>query len=435
MAEKKKYPYVMTKDYEYYTKKYYVRDIPLPGRGFYKKTLVSVPEFKEHERYREPEHYLEILRECIKCGTCRYVYRDWSRICPSGEYGGFETYYLGGKNLLLRGLLRGEIKPTPSLIKRFYHCTLCGACQVQCQIAEIHNNALEWLEGFREMAVNKGWGPMPRQKMFGEHIVKEHNPYMELHKDRLNWLPSSSSLPEKADIVFFVGCTSTYRQTNIAKATVEILQGLGINFTVMKDEWCCGSPAQRTGQRKIAEDCAHHNLEEIKKIGATTVVTSCAGCYRMFKEDYVERYGLEHGLEIVHTPNMLLNLVKKGKLKFTKELKMKVTYHDPCHTGRHMGIYNEPRELLRSIPGIELVEMPRNRENAWCCGHGGGVRADFPDLALFAASERLKEAKATGAEAITSTCPFCYRSFLDGIKETYPEYKVYDVVELVRMAM
>jgi len=434
MSEKKKYPYVMTKDPEYYAKKYYVKNIPLPGRGFYKK--IVLPTIKDYERCREPEYYQEILKMCIKCGTCRYVYRDWDRICPSGEYGGFETYYLGGKNQLLRGLLRGEIKLTDSLVKRFYHCTLCGACQVQCQIAEIHNNALEWLESFRELAVEKGFGPMPRQKAFGEHITKEHNPYMESHAHRLDWLPvPKKKLPKKADTVFFVGCTSSYRQTNIAKATFEILKKLGQNFTVLEDEWCCGSPPQRTGQRKIGEESAQHNLEEIKKTGAKTVVTSCAGCYRMLKDDWKNRYGLKYGFKVVHTPALLVDLIKKGQLKLKKKVEMKVTYHDPCHIGRHMGVYEEPRELLQSIPGVELVEMPRNRENSWCCGYGGGVKADFPDLSLFATEERLKEAKTTGAEAITSACPFCYRSFLDGIEKSYPEYKVYDVVELVRMAM
>lgn len=434
--EEKKVRYDFKKDYEAPIREFYPRERYLPGRGI--NEIVTQHDFmgKKFERFESLEHYRDILRLCAKCGTCRYLYREWDRVCPSGELGKFESFYLGGKNLLLWGLTRGQIKWTESLVKILYHCTLCGNCQVQCQIPEIHYYATDWLEAAREYAVEEGYGPMPEQKRFGEHVEVEHNPYMELHKDRLAWLPvPAEKMPKNAKVVYFVGCTSSYRQKNIATTTFEILQDLGVDFTVMRDEWCCGSPLQRTGQRNGAVACAEHNISEIEKTGAETVITSCAGCYRTLKEDYGKRYKKELNFEVVHSSVYLLKLLKKGDLKLKKGIKKKVTYHDPCHIGRHMGIYEEPRELLQSIPEVEFVEMPRNRQYAWCCGAGGGVKASFKDLAMFASKERISEAIATGAECLVSTCPFCYRNFKDAIEEMGVDLKLYDLVELVKESM
>ncbi len=131
-------------------------------------------------------------------------------------------------------------------------------------------------------------------------------------------------------------------------------------------------------------------------------------------------------------------LIKDGRIKFTKKLPMKVTYHDPCHLGRHLGddgVYEPPREVLNSIPGVELVEMERNRENAWCCGAGGGVSQANPELALWTANERLKEARATGATALVTACPWCERSFNDAVKEYGAEIEIYDIAEIACMAL
>jgi len=140
---------------------------------------------------------------------------------------------------------------------------------------------------------------------------------------------------------------------------------------------------------------------------------------------------LDYDFEIIHFPVFLLDLLNKGELKLEKIIKQIVTYHDPCHIGRHMGIYDPPRELLEKLPGIKLVEMDRIRENAWCCGSGGGVKSSFSDLAMFAAKERCDEAMKTGAQALVSTCPFCWRNLNDAIEENNLNLKMYDLVELV----
>ncbi len=403
------------------------------GKGVSKLRLAY--ENHEVERHQNIEHYKDIVYQCGKCGTCRTVYKDayWSRICPSGEFGQFEAYFLGGKNLLSWAVTSDKLKWSEDLAKIFYHCSVCLACTQQCQIPEIHHYAGEWLMAMREEAVRLGFGPMPEQARYTEHINKEHNPYMEKHEDRTNWLPSHIKQSPDAKIAYFVGCTTSYREQNVAIATAEILNSLQIEFKILKDERCCGSPVYMTGQAEKAKKIAEENVKMFKDEGIEKIITSCAGCYRTLKETYPKKFGLDHGIEVIHMPKFLLDMVNSGELKFNKEINMKITYHDPCHIGRHMGIYEPPRKVLNKIPGIELVEMDRNRHNAWCCGSGGGVRSAFKDLSTFAADERIEEAKGTSAEAIVSCCPFCLNQFKTHIKDN--EIKAFDIAELARKAI
>ena len=408
----------------------------IPGRGVTEK--VTIPDRVSLERYKELEYYKDQVYRCGKCGQCRYTYQnaDLARSCPSGELRKFESYYLGGRNLLLWGLNSGKIKWSDALAEILYHCTLCGNCTQQCQLEGIHTYALEWLAAAREKAVEEGFGPMPEQKRYAQSVVDEYNPYIEKHADRLNWLgDKKGKLPEKAETVYFVGCTSAYRQTKIANSTFDVLSNLGKDFTIIQDEWCCGSPLIWTGQVDIAKNCAEHNIKEIEKTGAELVITSCSGCYRMLKEVYKDKFNMDYGFEVVHSPVYVLDMIKKGELTLEKPVDKKVTYHDPCHIGRHMGIYEPPRELLASIPGLEIVEMPRNRHNAWCCGAGAGVKSSFKELASFASTERLQEAMDTGAEILSSACPFCYRNLSDAKEENKMNIQIMDLMELVNMSM
>lgn len=394
--------------------------------------LVLKHENHKLERNKQLEHYEDVMYQCGKCGTCRTIFKEagWERVCPSGEFGGFEAFYLGGKNLLTWGITSGQIKWTENLAKIFYQCSVCLACIQQCQIPEIHHYAGEWLMAMREEAVRLGFGPMSEQRRYTEHIMKENNPYLEKHENRLDWLPSNIKQSPDAKLLYFVGCTTSYREQNVAIATAEILNSLQIEFKILKDEYCCGSPVYMTGQTQKAKKIAEKNIEIFKDSGIEKIITSCAGCYRTLKDTYPKKFGLDHGIEVIHLPEFLLDKLNSGTLKFNNQINMKITYHDPCHIGRHMGIYETPREILKKIPGIELVEMIRNRHNAWCCGSGGGVRSAFKDLSAFAANERIEEAKKTAAEAIVSCCPFCLNQFKTHIKNN--EIKALDISELVR---
>jgi heterodisulfide reductase subunit D len=252
---------------------------------------------------------------------------------------------------------------------------------------------------------------------------------MEKHKDRTKWITSNIKQNTNAKLIYFVGCTTSYREQNIAINTAEILNQLEVDFKILKNEYCCGSPLYMTGQTEKAKKVAQVNLNLFKEEGIEKIITSCAGCYRTLKETYPKRFGLDHGIEVLHLPEFIHSQMKKNEIKFENKFNMKITYHDPCHIGRHMGIYDPPREILNNIPGIELIEMPRNKQNAWCCGSGGGVRSAFKDLSSFAAKERIKEAKETTSEAIISCCPFCLNQFKANIIDN--EIKAFDLSEII----
>ncbi len=397
--------------------------------------ITHIPDQQILDRNKDLEYYSEILYQCGKCGTCRTAYHEegWPRVCPSGEFGNFEAYYLGGKNLLTWAIMSDRLKWTENLAKIFYQCSVCLACTQQCQIPEIHYFAGEWLMAMREQTVQKGLGPMPEQKRYSEHVALENNPYMEKHNERTNWITSDIKQTQNSKLAYFVGCTTSYREQNIAKATSEILNSLHVDFKILNDERCCGSPVYMTGQTGKAKKIAETNVKIFKNEGVEKIITSCAGCYRTLKETYHKKFGIDHGIEVLHLPEFLLQKINDGEIEFNNEINMKITYHDPCHIGRHMGIYEQPREVLQKIPGIELIEMPRNRHNAWCCGSGGGVRSAFKDLSSFAANERIKEAKETETSAIVSCCPFCLNQFKTNIDDD--EIQTFDLSELVNKAI
>ena len=405
----------------------------LPGKGISKIALTH--ENQKLQRNQDLTHYEDTFYQCGKCGTCRTVYKDayWSRVCPSGEFGKFEAYYLGGKNLLTWALTTDKLKWSEGIAKIFYQCSVCMACIQQCQIPEIHTYAGEWLMAMREKAVQLGYGPMPEQAKYTDHVMTEKNPYMEKNENRLEWIPSHIKLSSDAKLAYFVGCTSSYREKDVAIATAEILNKLNVDFTILEKEGCCGSPVYMTGQTEKAKKLAQKNVDIFKDAGIEQIITSCAGCYRTWKDIYPNKFGLDHGIEIKHLPEFIRKKLKNGEINFNNEIDMKITYHDPCHIGRHMGIYKAPRDVIQEIPGIELIEMTRNRHNAWCCGSGGGVRSSFKDLSAFAAKERIEEAKETKASALVSCCPFCLNQFKSNIGND--EIQALDLSELINKAL
>jgi heterodisulfide reductase subunit D len=390
---------------------------------------------------------LEDLRaDIVTCGHCRactvmnwHDLEEWLPSCPAGEYWDWESYFCVGRIEMARAVLDNDIENSELLQEIVYSCTTCGACTATCLVYK-GMDTVAVIEALREEMVKREWMP-PRHIQLVKDTQTFHNPYAETHESRTEWAPEDVK-ESGAKMAYFVGCTSSYREKHVAETTVEVLKKLGVNFTILKDEWCCGSPLLRTGNTKLAMDLAKHNMELLKEAGIEEIVFSCAGCYRTFREDYPEMFDEKLPFKVLHIVEYLYKLLKKGELKFNNPVNMKVTYHDPCHIGRHIrknglikGIFKEPRAILNAIPGIEFVEMLRNKENAWCCGAGGGVKATFRDFAVETANERIKEAVGTGADALVSTCPFCSRNLMDAIKEYNHELEFYDLVELVNKAL
>jgi Fe-S oxidoreductase len=281
------------------------------------------------------------------------------------------------------------------------------------------------IEDLRGLAA-KHVGLLAAHKALLDNVKKTHNPYGEPHHAR--GLAKEHSLPESAETVYFVGCTANYRERAIRDATISVLKKAEVDFTVV-DEYCCGSPLLRIGQPDAAKALAAHNLKKFDDVGAKRIVTSCAGCFRALRMDY-PRLGLNARVEVVHAAQLVDELLRNGVLEAKTTTKGVVTYHDPCHLGRHMEVYEPPRRVLQALQ-VQLEEMPRTRANAWCCGAGGGAKSAFPEWSQQVAEQRVAEAVDTGADLLVSTCPFCKRALNDGRGKARRGLRVLDLLEFV----
>jgi len=365
------------------------------------------------------------------------------RICPIYEYhprGSWDSFTARGRLAIAQALLEGSIDITSDLIEIVYACTLCGACHEICVIhfpvvmgvSKIDElDQVKVFEALRaEIFKRKPDLLLEPHKQITYRIRAHHNPYGEPHDKRFAWLDIDIYLPSRGEIVYFVGCTSPYRNSEICKSTIKILSKAGVTPAII-DEWCCGSILLRTGQWDYVNDLVKHNLEELKKAGAKKIVTTCAGCYRTLKLDYPELLEGKWDFEVLHVTELLKDLIDNGKLVFQGKFEGKVTYHDPCHLGRHAGVFDAPRDVIRSIPGIEFIEMKPTRQYAMCCGGGGGLKSVFNEIAVKIGVNIVKKAKDIGVKALLSACPFCKRNLTDAIRKSSIDLELYDITELI----
>lgn len=398
------------------------------------------------------EELRKINARCIHCRACQYAYsnepdregdsEDFTGMllsCPSGNLYGWEGYFSSGRMWIARAFLNNEIEASQEMLEVIEACTTCGLCGEQCPNLI---DTVDIIEELRAAIIDAGVEPLAKHKRFGEMVSDPElkNPYKEPRGERTKWFEGIVDNPD-AKVAYFVGCTGAYRQQHIADKTTKILDKLGINYTVVTGEVCCGSPILRTGMKSVFMDVMNENLEVFKDFDL--VVFSCAGCYKTFRNDYVNHSEKPLPFKVRHTVELAYDLIVEGKLKIEKPYNKKVTWHDPCHSVRHVGLaikkeilnksknwlldsraadkakqahYEIPRIVLNAIPGLELHEMYRIKGDSFCCGAGGGVKAQFPDMALSTSKERLREAASTGADILMTSCPFCVTNFNDGIK-------------------
>ncbi len=444
------------------------------------------------------ERLQELKRDifkCIHCKACRFaysgkpsqegigeykgkqgtvLYEGMVDSCPAGIEYGWEAFWNAGKIWIARSILTGDLEFSEEVRDAIMPCITCGMCSVQC---ENKVQTVDIIESLRAACAEAGV-PMIEKHALVDRLVKElNNPYGGEAKNRFQWAKDAGLEKyidnKDAKIAYYVGCTASYRQKNIAAATCKIFEKLGINFTLISDEVCCGSPFFRVGAVDTAQELMNKNLENFKNL--KKVFFSCAGCYRTFTIDY-PKWMEDDDLpfETLHAFELIYQLIKDGKIKFTPndELKGKVvTYHDPCHTGRHFYVdmeqeiikesnnlmfdirklddkadywFEKPRTILKQLEedvGIKFTEMYRIKENSMCCGAGGGVRAGYPDFSLRTASLRCDEANAVDADILTTECPFCWRNLSDanelydhgmdvlGILEMIDKYDLLDIKE------
>jgi Fe-S oxidoreductase len=339
-----------------------------------------------------------------------------------------------------------KYEDSPALLDIFYKCNMCGGCDAMCKRVQ-DMEPLRVIQEMRMRLVGDGQ-LLPANMPVIDHLRKEDNMMMKPKAERGKWaegLGVKDLTQESAEVVFHAGCRLSFDEElwPVARTAVTLLKNAGVDIGIMgKDETCCGGRAYEMGYQGELTKYAESNLEAWRNAGVKTVVTACSDGYYAFKRLYPE---LGSKFEVLHLVEFIDRLIKEGKLKFTKTVPMTVTYHDPCHLGRRdhvyvpgeaiMGIYDLPRDIIKSIPGVELVEMYRIKEYAWCCGAGGGVIDAYPDFNSFTATERIEEAKETGAEAIVTACPWCERNFIDAINGSASKMKVFDLVELIQQAM
>jgi len=405
------------------------------------------------------------MQHCIKCKGCYWVEHTYSpgvefaTRCPSNLWNDFDAYGAMGKMRIGLALNEGKLEWTDKLLEILYACTLCGACDVGCK----RNLDLEielTLEALRIKAVKDGAAPLPAHKKITDNIAQKGN-YYGTSENRTKWLTKDIKVADKADVMYFAGCSSSFANPGIAQATAKIFNAAGTPFMLMKDEKCCGNTVYSVGMFDEAKKIAEENIAAVKASGVKTLVTSCAECYRMWKVDYPKLLDIntkDLGFEVLHLIEFADKAVADGKLKLEKPVDLRFTYHDACgvsrlcdpwtpykgergwmgmiypglrrRRGRH-GLYEQSRNLLNAIPGADFVEMKRIRENAFCCGAGRGAKEAFPEFTKFASNHRLDEVKAVGAEVVVSACPWCKSSFTQVAKEDGDKVKVMDIAELI----
>ncbi|MEM3704058.1 MAG: (Fe-S)-binding protein [Candidatus Bathyarchaeia archaeon] len=385
------------------------------------------------------EKYKNSIFRCTRCGTCREKYTENVRlVCPIREVtGGFEHYFARGRVLIARGILEGALKYSTALVESVYTCLGCSNCVEQCGAIDMDTgrplvDTPAIIRAMRQDIVRAELGPLPTLKEVDSNVEKTRNPFGEALEKRAAW-SAGLSLPKRGDTIYFAGCYASYRFPKTAKATVNILREGGINAVYLgENEWCCGVPELWDGNIALAEEVIKHNVDAIKSAGAKRVVTSCAGCYHALNTDYLEIMG-QLPFEVVHISEIIADLTEKGKIKLPERIEKTLTYHDPCHLGRFEKVYDPPRKALSAIDGAKLVEMVRNKENAWCCGGGSVVYVAFPDLTAEIAKDRVSEAKEAGAEAIVTACPLCVTVLTPAARRAGIE--VYDLPVIVAKAM
>jgi len=419
------------------------------------------------------EHLVEAER-CSQCSYCKWIPMDqikslrFANGCPSITYNNFQSYSARGRYAVALSLSNGWSDYSDRVLDIVYKCVTCGSCDVACKVCRYNMEPLEMIHELRFKLVEDGQ-LLPQHMLYIDHLRKENNMMLKPKAERGKWaegLDVKRVTSQPAQVLFHAGCRLSYDEGlwQNARTAVTLLKNAGVDIGIMgADESCCTGRVFNMGYKGEFTKFAENNLEAWKTAGVKTIVTSCADCYHAFKRLYPP---LGSKFEVVHTVEYLERLIKQGKIKFTRNIPLKVTYHDPCHLGRQgepyipwqgkekkiknqivifeprkpryngaWGIYDPPRNVLKSIPGLELVEMERIREYAWCCGSGGGVKEAYPEFSNWTATERIEEAKSTGAEAIVSACGWCERNFLDAIDSNGAKMKVFDVAELVRQAI
>ena len=364
----------------------------------------------------------DAFKSCYQCGLCDTVC-PWNRV----------------RNFSMRKIVReATFGLTDIESEDIWRCTTCGKCPQVCprDVKQIESGV-----ALRRIATEYGVFPHAVQpiRRVSASLSAEGNPLNEDRAKRADW---AKGLPVKRftegmEILYSPGCYLSYdpRGKKIARATVEILNKAGVDFGILgTEESCCGESIRKTGDEAVFKQLARQNIRAFVDNGVKKILVSSPHCYHSFKNEYPEF--MVH-FEVVHISQFIFQLIAEGRLKLTKEYGKTVTYHDPCYLGRHNGVYDEPREALKKIPGLELSEMAESRKNSFCCGGGGGrIWMETPRGERFA-DLRLGQAVDLGAQVLATSCPYCITNFEDSRlnRKDSDVIEIKDVTEIIREAI
>ncbi len=383
--------------------------------------------------------YADTIHRCFRCGYCKFPpsFSDLDA-CPSYARFRLESFSAGGRMWLLRAWLEGEIEYSERLSKVVFSCTACGNCTEQCPY-RFGEDVLRMITAGKAEILERNLA-RSTVKRFLENVTRSGNPYGEPPERRADWAESTGIEPfDGHEYLLHVGCVASYdpRAGAVARALAEVLLRAGVSVGILGvDEGCDGNDVAAVGEEGLFEQLALANIERFRERGVTRIVALSPHAYNAVKNEYPRLGGT---FEVIHSSQLLRNLLRGGRLAPGNGHEARVTYHDPCLLGRWNGEYEAPRQVLKAIPGIELVEMPRARVNGLCCGGGGGNA--FTDLLGGSedspARSRVRQARDTGAQVLATACPTCLTMLYDAVKTEGldEDLAVKDVSELLADAI
>jgi Fe-S oxidoreductase len=406
------------------------------------------------------------MKKCFRCSLCKMVPLPtvvdsrFSDGCPASHEFHFHAHSGSGKSIMALSLLEGRIAVDEALAAITFACTTCGLCDTACKfIMEAERHQINM--ALREHIVDAGFG------------LRAHRPTIERltgdDRSAPQWadgLGPRHAPDHQAPVLLFAGCHAHQAgdAARVARKLARLLELAGVGFAILgeAERCCCGLPAYWTGHRDVFTTNAREMTQRLDNSGAGTIVTVSGSCLGTLRSKYPE-YVTAPQARVLHATEFLAPLIEGGTLRLTKPVRRTVTYHDPCYLGRQSepplawhgetktthgcmqyadppkginrgvrGVYDEPRRILRAIPGLEFVEMARIREYAFCCGGGGGVPDAFPELARRTALHRLAEAASVGAQGLVTACHHCRANLTDAQEPRAAQaLPVVDIIDLV----
>jgi Fe-S oxidoreductase len=364
----------------------------------------------------------DAFKRCFQCGLC-------DAVCPWNRVTTFS----------MRRIVReATFGLTEIESEDLWRCTTCGRCPQQCprDVKQIESGV-----ALRRIATEYGVFPTAVKpvRTVSASLLGEGNPLNEERKKRADWAEGLGvkAFTEGMELLYFPGCYLSYdpRLKKVARATAQILNRAEVDFGILgTQENCCGESIRKTGDETLFKRLARENIKTFIDHGVKKILVSSPHCYHTFKNEYPE---FRVNFEVVHISQFLFELIQKGRLTLKKEYGKTITYHDPCYLGRHNGLYEQPREVLKKIGSLELVEMVDSRANSLCCGGGGGrIWMETPKGERFS-DLRLEQAIGVGAEVLVTSCPYCIANFEDSrlTLDVVERIEVKDLTEIVHETM